>query len=206
MIIFGNSSGIAIVGWGVIRFENSKATALDYGSVMTGPELSVEERLEIIYDRLDSIIKKYRPDAVSVEELFWNTNQKTGIIAAEARGTILLCARKNGIDIFEYTPLQVKQSVTGYGRAEKKQIISLVTMMLGLSTRPRSLTILLMHLRLRSAMRTVRPPVSESISTHRQTRGSDGGTYEDERYIGATNIVVRGKTVFFDPKKKKSEK
>ena len=167
MIILGIDPGIAIVGWGVIRFENSKATALDYGSVMTGPEFSVEERLEIINDRLDSIIKKYRPDAVSVEELFWNTNQKTGIIVAEARGTILLCARKNGIEIFEYTPLQVKQSVTGYGRAEKKQIISLVTMMLGL-------TILLMHLRLRSAMRTVRPPVSESISTHRQTRGSDG--------------------------------
>lgn len=90
MIILGIDPGIAIVGWGVIRFENSKATALDYGSVMTGPELSVEERLEIIYDRLDSIIKKYRPDAVSVEELFWNTNQKTGIIVAEARGTILL--------------------------------------------------------------------------------------------------------------------
>ena len=76
MIILGIDPGIAIVGWGVIRFENSKATALDYGSVMTGPEFSVEERLEIIYDRLDSIIKKYRPDAVSVEELFWNTNQK----------------------------------------------------------------------------------------------------------------------------------
>ena len=76
MIILGIDPGIAIVGWGVIRFENSKATALDYGSVMTGPEFSVEERLEIIYDRLDSIIKKYRPDAVSVRSFFGTQTRK----------------------------------------------------------------------------------------------------------------------------------
>ena len=205
MIILGIDPGIAIVGWGVIRFENSKSTALDYGSVMTGPELSVEERLEIIYDRLDSIIKKYRPDAVSVEELFWNTNQKTGIIVAEARGTILLCARKNGIDIFEYTPLQVKQSVTGYGRAEKKQIISLVTMMLGLDAPPKpddtadALALALCHAHCSSSR------VGKYFNASANA-GLGRRKYEDERYIGATNIVVRGKTVFFDPKKKKSEK
>lgn len=122
---------------GVLDYNNGKFSPVDYGSVITPPDYSVEERLEIIYNELDTIIKKYKPEAVSVEELFWNTNQKTGIVVAEARGVILLCARLNNVPVFEYTPLQVKQSITGYGRAEKNQIITLVTMLLGLKNPPK---------------------------------------------------------------------
>ncbi|MBR3639425.1 MAG: crossover junction endodeoxyribonuclease RuvC, partial [Clostridia bacterium] len=90
-----------------------------------------------IYDALCDIMEKYKPDAMAVEELFWNTNQKTGIVVAEARGVILLAAKKHSIPIFEYTPLQVKQAVVGYGRAEKKQVITMVTALLKLSKPPK---------------------------------------------------------------------
>ena len=90
-----------------------------------------------IYDELQAIISKYKPEAMAVEELFWNTNQTTGIRVSQARGVILLCATQNNVKIAEYTPLQVKQAVVGYGRAEKKQVITMVTMLLGLSAPPK---------------------------------------------------------------------
>ncbi len=137
MIILGIDPGIAIVGWGVLEYKNTRFRVLGYGSIQTKAGLSPEERLNQIFDGLNQIIEKYRPQVMAVEELFWNTNQKTGIVVAEARGVILLAARRHNIQISEYTPLQVKQSVVGYGRAEKKQVISMVTMILGLAEAPK---------------------------------------------------------------------
>jgi crossover junction endodeoxyribonuclease RuvC len=95
------------------------------------------ERLERIHLGMNEIIDKYKPDQMAVEELFFNTNSKTAIVVAEARGIILLSAKLKGVEIFEYTPLQVKQAVVGYGRAEKKQVITMVTSLLNLPAPPK---------------------------------------------------------------------
>ena len=137
MVILGIDPGLAIVGWGVVQYTANRFAPMAYGSIQTKAGIPVEDRLSQIYDRLSEIIEKYKPDAISVEELFWNTNVTTGIVVAEARGVILLCARKHGIPIYEYTPMQVKQAVVGYGKADKKQVISMVTLMLGLKEPPK---------------------------------------------------------------------
>ncbi len=137
MVILGIDPGLAIVGWGVLSYTGSRFTPIAYGSIQTKAGLPVEERLSQIYDGLASLIQKYRPDALAVEELFFTSNITTGIVVAEARGTILLCAHQHGVQIFEYTPMQVKQAVVGYGKAEKQQVISMVTMLLGLSAPPK---------------------------------------------------------------------
>lgn len=136
MRILGIDPGIAIVGWGIVDYESNRFKAVDYGAIRTGADTPTEKRLFEISEAMSAIIDRYSPEAMSVEELFWNTNQKTGIIVAEARGVILLEATRKNVPIYEYTPLQVKQSVVGYGRAEKKQIITMVTMMLGLQKPP----------------------------------------------------------------------
>ncbi len=135
--ILGIDPGLAIVGWGVIDSNGSRFDVVGYGSVQTPAGMPTEQRLCAIYDDLSEIIKKYKPDQIAVEELFFNTNQTTGIRVAEARGVILLCATKFGVPISEYTPLQVKQAVVGYGRAEKRQVITMVTMLLGLKAPPK---------------------------------------------------------------------
>ncbi|MBQ7591322.1 MAG: crossover junction endodeoxyribonuclease RuvC [Clostridia bacterium] len=137
MVILGIDPGLATVGWGVIRSDGSRHKALAYGSVVTPAHTATEKRLTSIYSQLEAIIKKYTPDAMAVEELFFNTNITTGIRVAEARGVILLCAERMGVKIYEYTPLQVKQSVVGYGRAEKKQVIAMVTALLSLQEPPK---------------------------------------------------------------------
>ena len=137
MVILGVDPGLAIVGWGVLQYSTNLFRPIAYGSVQTKAGLPVEDRLAQIYERLSEIIEKYRPDAIAVEELFWNTNVTTGIVVAEARGVVLLCAKRHGVPIFEYTPMQVKQAVVGYGKAEKKQVISMVTLMLGLKEPPK---------------------------------------------------------------------
>lgn len=137
MVILGVDPGLAIVGWGVVQYAANRFAPMAYGSVQTKAGIPVEDRLSQIYDRLSEIIEKYKPDAIAVEELFWNTNVTTGIAVAEARGVILLCAKKHGVPIYEYTPMQVKQAVVGYGKAEKKQVISMVTLMLGLKEPPK---------------------------------------------------------------------
>jgi len=135
--ILGIDPGLAIVGWGVIDNRGSRFDVVGYGSVQTPAGMPTEQRLCEIYDGLFEIIKKYKPDEIAIEELFFNTNQTTGIRVAEARGVILLCATKLGVPVAEYTPLQVKQSVVGYGRAEKRQVITMVTMLLGLQSPPK---------------------------------------------------------------------
>ena len=137
MVILGIDPGLATVGWGVIRSDGSRHKALAYGSVVTPAHTATEKRLTSIYTQLEAIIKKYSPDAMAVEELFFNTNITTGIRVAEARGVILLCAERTGVKRYEYTPLQVKQSVVGYGRAEKKQVIAMVTALLSLKEPPK---------------------------------------------------------------------
>ncbi len=137
MIILGIDPGLAIVGWGVVEYSGSKFRTLGYGAIETPAGMNTEQRLSLIYDGIKKLIETYHPEHVAVEELFFNTNQTTGIRVAEARGVIIMCAYRLGLKVFEYTPLQVKQAVVGYGRAEKKQVISMVTMFLGLQKPPK---------------------------------------------------------------------
>lgn len=136
MIILGIDPGIAIVGYGIIEYKGSRFKTLAHGAITTKAGQPTEKRLKIIYDKLNELIRMYNPDEMAIEELFFNTNQKTAISVAEARGVLLLCAELNGKNIYEYTPLQVKQSVVGYGRAEKNQVITMVKMILGLESAP----------------------------------------------------------------------
>ena len=133
----GIDPGFAIVGWGVLECVKGKFRVLGYGSIQTKAGTPIEERLTQIFDGMNIIIDKYKPDEMAIEELFWNTNQKTGICVAEARGTIIVAAHKRGLKIAEYTPLQVKQAVVGYGKAEKHQVISMVTSILKLPKPPK---------------------------------------------------------------------
>ncbi len=132
MIILGIDPGIAIVGYGILEYRANHFHTMAMGSIETPAGLDVEERLEMIYNDMCELIEAYHPDEMAIEELFFNTNQTTAIAVAEARGVILLAARKHGVRISEYTPLQVKQSVVGYGRADKKQVIAIVKTMLKL--------------------------------------------------------------------------
>jgi crossover junction endodeoxyribonuclease RuvC len=137
MVILGIDPGLAIVGWGAVEYNGGRFRTLGYDSIFTPAHTPTEDRLKTIFEQLSEILERYKPDAMSVEELFWNTNQKTGITVAEARGVILLAARLRNIPIYEYTPLQVKQAIVGYGRAEKKQVISMVTAFLKLPAPPK---------------------------------------------------------------------
>ncbi len=137
MYILGIDPGLAIVGWGVVEYVNEKFRPVAYGAITTPAGIDVEQRLIQIYDGLDGIIKKYKPDDIAIEELFFNTNQKTAIAVAEARGVIMLCGIKNNVPLYEYTPLQVKQAVVGYGRADKKQVITMTNILLDLKKSPK---------------------------------------------------------------------
>lgn len=122
MRIIGIDPGYAIVGFGVVDQERGNFTVVDYGAITTNADTEFSQRLVEIYDDLCYILDKHKPDFMAVERLFFTTNQKTAIDVAEARGIILLAARQRNVGIFEYTPLQVKQSVTGYGKAVKNQV------------------------------------------------------------------------------------
>ena len=137
MIILGIDPGYAIVGYGVIEYKNMKFKTLAYGAITTPAHTDPEARFKVIYDELDTLINMYHPDCMAIEELFFNTNQKTAILVAEARGVMLLCAVHRGLKIYEYTPLQVKQAIVGYGRAEKKQVIAMVVNFLNLEKKPK---------------------------------------------------------------------
>lgn len=138
MITLGIDPGLATVGFGVVEsVRGNDFNAIEYGAILTKANLSVEDRLCEIYDNVNELCRTFRPDAVSVEKLFFNTNEKTAINVAEARGVILLALKKNNIPIYEYTPLQIKQALTGYGRAEKKQIMYMVKTLLKLEKEPK---------------------------------------------------------------------
>ncbi len=137
MRILGIDPGYATVGYGVIEYDGRRFRVLDYGAITTPADAPFEKRLLMIYDGMGELIDRYRPDHVSVEELFFNTNLTTGIAVAHARGVILLAACQKGVPYREYTPLQVKMAVVGYGRAEKHQVMQMTQTMLGLSKMPR---------------------------------------------------------------------
>lgn len=137
MVILGIDPGYAIVGYGVLKYEKNRFTVLGYGAVTTEADIPFVKRLDIIHKDLTTIMQKYKPDAMAIEKLFYNTNAKTVIDVAQARGVTVLAAEQNNIPIFEYTPLQVKQAVVGYGRAEKKQIQFMVKKILNLESVPK---------------------------------------------------------------------
>ncbi len=137
MVIFGIDPGIATVGYGVIEYKANKFKMLEYGTVCTPAGLELAVRLEGIFDELSRLLKKHNPDAIAIEELFFNSNVKTAITVAQGRGVAVLAAQKSGKPVYEYTPLQVKQAITGYGRAEKKQVMEMVKMFLNMDKIPR---------------------------------------------------------------------
>ena len=137
MRILGIDPGLAIVGWAIIDSERGNLYPVAYGAITTPAHTDIEARLLMIKNDLETIIEKYSPTEMAIEELFFNTNITTGIAVAEARGVILCTAHAKGLRISEYTPLQVKQSVVGYGKAEKHQVIAMVTSILKLKKPPK---------------------------------------------------------------------
>ncbi len=137
MIIIGVDPGFAITGYGIVKYDNNKFCVLDYGAIITDSKLKLSERLLILNNRLEELIACYNPDVFAIEELFFNKNIKTALNVGHGRGVVLLAAARNNKEIFEYTPLQVKQSVVGYGRAEKTQIQQMVKMILNLREIPK---------------------------------------------------------------------
>ncbi len=137
MIILGIDPGYAIVGYGVLEYSNNKFKVIEYGAITTDSKTDMFDRFKSIYDDICDVMERTKPDFMAIEELFFNSNQKTAINVAQARGVILLAAMNRGIRIFEYTPLQVKQAVAGYGRAGKKQVQQMVKLLLGLKEVPK---------------------------------------------------------------------
>lgn len=137
LVVLGIDPGYAIVGWGLVEFKNNSFSPLRYGAVTTDADVDFNLRLKMIYDDLACIIDKFKPDAMAIEKLYFTTNQKTAIMVAEARGVILLSAKQNNLPIFEYTPLQVKTAVTGYGKAKKPQVMEMTRRLLKLNAVPK---------------------------------------------------------------------
>ncbi len=137
MRILGIDPGLAIVGWAVLEADRGRVAPVAFGAITTPAHTDIEFRLWTIKKDLEEIIEKYSPEEMAIEELFFNTNITTGIAVAEARGVILCTAYSKGLKISEYTPLQVKQAVVGYGRAEKHQVIAMVTSILKLKAPPK---------------------------------------------------------------------
>ncbi|MBS3995323.1 MAG: crossover junction endodeoxyribonuclease RuvC [Alkaliphilus sp.] len=137
MIIVGIDPGIAILGYGVIEYKGNHFKTIDYGAIVTEAKEQMPDRLVKIYRELSGILDKYTPDAVAIEELFFNKNTKTALIVAQARGVTILSAANLGLNTYEYTPLQIKQGVAGYGRADKQQIQFMTKTILNLSIIPK---------------------------------------------------------------------
>lgn len=137
MIILGIDPGYAILGWGVIEKTGNHFSAIDYGAVTTDKDTEMPRRLEILYDGLREIIEEYRPEEASIEKLFFNTNTTTAINVGQARGVAILACMKGGLKVAEYTPLEIKQALVGYGRADKKQVQFMVKTMLNLPEVPK---------------------------------------------------------------------
>ena len=137
MIILGIDPGYAIVGWGVIRYERGKFIPVDFGAITTPAGMPFNRRLEVLYDELTALLTRYTPDSVAVEKLYFQTNAKTAIDVAQARGVTMLALQKKGVPVFEYTPLQVKSAVTGFGQAQKPQVMEMTKRLLRLKAVPK---------------------------------------------------------------------
>ncbi len=137
MRILGIDPGYATIGYGIVEYDNFRFKTIAYGAITTPADKIFSDRLCDIYEDITTLLEKYNPDCLAIERLYFNTNTTTAIDVAQARGVILLAARKNNINISEYTPLQVKQSITGYGRAEKHQVMEMVKNLLQLKSVPK---------------------------------------------------------------------
>ncbi|HHU33064.1 MAG: crossover junction endodeoxyribonuclease RuvC [Zhaonellaceae bacterium] len=137
MIILGIDPGTAITGYGIVEFIGNRFKVIDYGKILTSNDLPLATRLKKIYFKLEDLIEKYKPEHLVVEELFFNKNTRTALSVGHARGIILLAGAIHNMPTFEYTPLQVKQAVVGYGRAEKKQVQEMVRIILNLEKIPK---------------------------------------------------------------------
>lgn len=137
MRILGIDPGYAIVGFGVLDYDGRSFSVVNFGAITTPAGIPFDTRLEMIYRDMLQLFETYHPDAMSLEKLYFNTNHTTAIDVAQARGVILLSAKQNGVKTFEYTPLQVKSSIAGYGRAEKKQVQEMTRSMLRLKEVPK---------------------------------------------------------------------
>lgn len=137
MRILGIDPGVATIGFGVLDSDKNRHSLIKCGVISTPAHTSLSSRLSQIYDDMCELLDIFKPDAVSIEELFFNTNITTGIAVAHGRGVILLACAKAGVKIYEYTPLQVKQAVVGYGRAEKAQVMDMVRRICGLQAAPK---------------------------------------------------------------------
>lgn len=137
MIILGIDPGIAIVGYGIIKYEGNKFSVIDYGAITTPAKMELPERLKEIYEGITELIRNFKPDVLAVEELFFNTNVKTAISVGHGRGVAILAGANAGLNVYEYTPLQVKQSVVGYGRAQKAQVQQMIKAILCLNQVPK---------------------------------------------------------------------
>lgn len=137
MIILGIDPGFARTGYGIVEEKNKKLKVLDYGCLSTPAGMSFPKRLEKIHDGVSELIRKYRPEACAVEKLFFCKNAKTAIDVGQARGVVILTAAEKKLEIREFTPLQVKQYITGYGKAEKQQIQKMVKLLLDLEETPK---------------------------------------------------------------------
>lgn len=171
MRILGIDPGIATIGFGVIESDKHKLALVNCGVITTPANTSLSSRLERIYDDTTELCGNFKPDVIAFEELFFNTNITTGISVAHGRGVLLLACRKYGAPIFEYTPLQVKQAVVGYGRAEKRQVIFMVKRLLNMKNPPKpddaadALAIAICHARSETSLLTINGGVSPCSTT-----------------------------------------
>ena len=137
MLILGIDPGYAIIGWGVIRFERGRYIPVDFGAITTNAGVPFNRRLEQIYEQLNELLDTHHPDAVAVEKLYFQNNQKTAIDVAQARGVTMLALQQHGVPVYEYTPLQVKSAVTGFGQAQKPQVMEMTKRLLRLKAVPK---------------------------------------------------------------------
>lgn len=137
MRILGIDPGYAIVGFGVVSYHGADFVPLEYGAITTEAGARFASRLSAIYEDLDYLLNRFRPDCMAIERLYFTSNKKTVIDVAQARGVIVLCAEQHGIPLYEYTPLQVKQAVVGYGKAEKRQVMDMTKRILKLAQIPK---------------------------------------------------------------------
>lgn len=137
LVILGIDPGYAIVGWGVIDFHDNTHTPLAFGAIKTPAHTDFNQRLVRIYNDMVELLSKSKPDAMAIEKLYFNTNTTTAIHVAQARGVILLAAQQASVSVYEYTPLQVKTAVTGYGKAKKEQVMEMTRRLLRLKEVPK---------------------------------------------------------------------
>ena len=137
MIVLGIDPGYAITGYGLVNYQTNNFKCLTFGTISTRPEMPFEKRLLRIAEELDQLISVWQPDVMAIEELFFSRNTTTAIGAAQGRGVAILSGARAGLPIFEYTPMQVKLAVVGYGKAEKQQVQQMVRILLGLQKLPK---------------------------------------------------------------------